>query len=306
LSERLSVGTFSVGSAVRREPQILSIPESTDPMHLSYFARSAALLTLCAASLVACGSSSNAPSSGVPSASRARFVVVPGSWQGAWAWSAVAAGLKAQGADVSVVELPAHGADTTPLSGATLDAYVAKVESVIEEGTTPVTLVGHSMGGIVISAVAEQHADKIAKLVYVSAFVVKDGETLLSLAQQDADSHLGPVLVVDQTAGTAGIPDANLNDAFCQDCSVDQLAALHANYRIEPLAPLATPVHVTAANWGKVEKFYVYTKQDHAVSYTLQQKMTAGVTFAKTAALDTSHSASLSNPTALTTALLGF
>ena len=144
------------------------------------------------------------------------------------------------------------------------------------------------------------------KLVYVSAFLPKDGDSLLSLAQQDADSHVGPVLVIDKTGGTAGVPDANLDDGFCQDCAADQRAALHAHYRIEPLAPLGTPVHLTAGSWGKVPKLYVYTQQDHTVSYPAQQRMTAGVPLVKTAILPTGHSSSLSNPDLLTTTLASF
>jgi hypothetical protein len=56
-------------------------------------------------------------------------------------------------------------------------------------------------------------------------------------------------------------------------------------------------------NWGHASKYYVFTKEDHAVSYDLQQKMTAGIAWAGTATLDTSHSPFLSAPDALTSAL---
>lgn len=235
------------------------------------------------------------------------YVIVHGAWQGAWAWDSVAAGLKAKGASVTVVELPAHGDDQTAISAATFDSYTAKVESAVDAAGGPVVLVGHSMGGMVISEVAEQRADKIDKLVYVAALLPKDGDSLLALAQTDADSHLqGPALVIDMTAGTADVPMDYLDDVFCADCSTTALQSLHAHYRVEPLAPLAATVHLTAGGFGKVAKYYVYTKQDHAVSYTLQQKMTTGVTIAATASLDTGHSPFLSNPDLVVSTLLGF
>lgn len=279
-------------------------------MHSNTLLRAAAVLIMTLpAGALGCGSGStsgagSSSTGGDPSAKP--YVIVHGAWQGAWAWDSVAAGLRARGASVTVVELPAHGDDQTAISAATFDAYTAKVESAVDAAGGPVVLVGHSLGGMVISEVAEQRADQIDKLVYVAAFVPKDGDSLLALAQTDADSHLGPALVVDPTAGTAGVPLDQLDDVFCADCSTAALQSLHANYRVEPLAPLEATVHLTAGSFGKVAKYYVYTTQDHAVSYPFQQKMTAGVTIAATASLDTGHSPSLSDPDRVISTLLGF
>jgi pimeloyl-ACP methyl ester carboxylesterase len=233
------------------------------------------------------------------------FVLVHGSWMGAWCWDDVAAGLRAKGETVVTVELPAHGADTTPLPGATLDAYVAKVGAAVDAAEGPVILVGHSMAGMVVTQVAENKTDKIAKLVYLAAYLPKDGQTLFDLAMTDADSHSGMNVVLDMTDGLAKIPSDDLQDDFLADGSPAELATLQAHYRDEPLAPFVTPVHTTVANWGRLPKVYVYTKEDHAVSYTLQQRMTAGVTFVSTATLDTSHAPFLSQPALVTSTLLG-
>lgn len=53
-------------------------------------------------------------------------------------------------------------------------------------------------------------------------------------------------------------------------------------------------------------KYYVYTKQDHAISYPAQQAQTAQVAFVKTATLDSSHSPFLAHPDVLVSALLTF
>lgn len=252
------------------------------------------------------GGTGTGGSGGVAAKPSKPFVLVHGAWMGAWAWDDVAAAMRAKGASVTTVELPAHGADMTGVSGATLDAYVAKVRGAVEGAGEPVVLVGHSMGGVVITQLAESVPDKIADLVYLAAYVPKDGQQLLDLAGMDADSHVGPALQIDMNAGVAKIALDKLQDIFCADCTTDQAADLAAHYRDEPLAPFATPVHVTAGGWGKVTKRYVYTKQDNAVSYALQQAMTAGVTLAGTATLDTSHSPFLSHATEVADTLLGF
>ena len=232
------------------------------------------------------------------------YVVVHGAWSGAWAWDTVATELEAKGKTVTVVELPAHGADVTPISDATLAAYVAKVEQAVDTASGPVVLVGHSLGGMIISQVAEQEPEKIAKLVFVAGFVPKDGDSALALAMTDANSHLRPT--VNQDQGTGDVDLTKLIDVFCADCSDAEQSQLLAHYRTEPIAPLATPVHITAANWGSVPKYYVYTKQDHAISYSSQQAQTSAVVFVKTALLDSSHSPFQAHPEELASVLLGF
>jgi pimeloyl-ACP methyl ester carboxylesterase len=274
---------------------------------------SSVLVLACAilgSSAVGCGSSGGSTTGGGGTTTTAPpskpFVLVAGAFMGAWGWASVASGLEAQGAKVTVVELPAHGADMTPLSGATLDAYVATVASAVDAAGDSVVLVGHSMAGMVITDVAEQMPGKVDKLVYLAAFVPKDGDTLQAIATKDTASHLVQALTIDQMAGVAKLPTDKLQDIFCADCSAAEAAQLTSNYRDEPLGPFATPVHSTAANWGRVPRYYIYTQNDNAVTPTYQQSMTAGVTFAGTAMLPTSHAPFLSQPDTLVKALLGF
>jgi hypothetical protein len=104
----------------------------------------------------------------------------------------------------------------------------------------------------------------------------KEGQSLQALATMDAASHLGPNLQIDPAAGTAKISMDKLQEIFCLDCTVTQMNAISMHYRDEPIAPFAAPAHVTDASWGKVTKYYVFTKQDNAVSYAMQQTMTTG------------------------------
>ncbi len=82
-------------------------------------------------------------------------VLVHGAWTDASAWDAVTPLLKARGYDVITVNLAGHGKDNTSFAGITMASYVETVKKAI--GTkNDVTLVGHSMGGFVISEVAER------------------------------------------------------------------------------------------------------------------------------------------------------
>ncbi len=226
------------------------------------------------------------------------IVIVHGAWNGAWAWQEVVADLEARGATVAALDLPAHGADQTPIAQVSLRAYVDSVEATIDAAPKPVTLIAHSFGGVVATEVADERAASLNALIYVTAFVPKTGDSLLSLSMQDPDSELGGALAIQMDRGTAAVvPDA-LTGVFCADCSTAAAAELHANYRDEPLGPFAEPATV-GVGWASVPKFYVYASDDHAISPRNQQQMTAGIDWQATTSLPTSHSPFLAVPAAL-------
>ena len=129
----------------------------------------------------------------------ATFVLVHGSWFGADTWTRTADHLRALGYQVVAPDLPGHGEDTTALDQISLESYTAAVVAAVTAQTDPVVLVGHSMGGTVISQVAEQTAERIRQLVYVAAFMLADGQSLFEITQSSpgmADSLLGANLVL--------------------------------------------------------------------------------------------------------------
>jgi pimeloyl-ACP methyl ester carboxylesterase len=63
-----------------------------------------------------------------------------------------------------------------------LQTHVQDVLNVLKyEDLGQVVLVGHSYAGLVISVVADRAPERIAHLVYLDAFVPRDGESLLEL-----------------------------------------------------------------------------------------------------------------------------
>jgi pimeloyl-ACP methyl ester carboxylesterase len=238
-----------------------------------------------------------------PSAAKT-FVLVHGAWQAPYAWQFVKDQLERKGQRVVVVELPGHGADKTAPATLSMDVYRDKVIAAIQAIQGKVVLVGHSMGGVVVTAVAEKIPDRIAQLVYIGAFLPANGQSLLALAATDSTSLLGAALVPSADQLTLDIKPESIVPIFIQDGSDAVKQLVIENYRSEPAIPFTNPVSVTEANFGKVAKYYLYTAQDHAVGLSLQKRMVAAAGIKNTFTLNSSHCPFLSMPNQVTTLLL--
>jgi len=108
------------------------------------------------------------------------YVLVTGAWHGGWCWKRVRDALVRQG----------HAVFTPTFTGLCershlmspdidLETHIADIINLIRwEQLEDVVLVGHSYGGCVISGVADRLTAKIKALVYLDAFVLKDGQSL--------------------------------------------------------------------------------------------------------------------------------
>jgi pimeloyl-ACP methyl ester carboxylesterase len=91
--------------------------------------------------------------------------------------------LKAAGHSVETFDLPGMGDDHTSASEVSLDSYAGRVCEVLAASSEPAIVVGHSMGGIVATQAAARCPARVAALVYVAAFLPKDGQSLLDLTK---------------------------------------------------------------------------------------------------------------------------
>jgi pimeloyl-ACP methyl ester carboxylesterase len=228
------------------------------------------------------------------------YVLVHGAWQAPYVWDAVKAKLINEGNNVTVVELPGHGSDMTDPSTLTLNIYRDKVLDALSKINGKVILVGHSLGGMIISAVAEQNPTKIEKLVYLAAYLPTSGQSLFGLAMTDPGSQLGIQgnLIKNNGGLTVDVKQDQIVNIFIPDGSAQVQSQVLQNYRSEPGIPLQDLVTLTTANFGSVEKIYIKTLQDRVVSPGLQDRMiSAAIGGVKTVyQLNTSHSAFLAKP----------
>jgi pimeloyl-ACP methyl ester carboxylesterase len=236
-------------------------------------------------------------------AEKPAIALVHGAFEDSHVWDGVSARLQANGYRVINVNLP--GRPSLPLAANLVsgDVYRDTVLEAIAGETQPVVLVGHSFGGIAISAVAEAAPGKIKSAVYLAAYLPQDGDSMLSLAKQDRDSKAGPALHIDEANGMIAVNYDARADLFANGASEGLRKALPDLIIDEPLTPIVTPVTLTAERFGKVDKVYIHTSQDQVVSPYLQEKMVAATPVRLALTLNTGHTPFLTDVSGLVSAI---
>lgn len=142
----------------------------------------------------------------------ATFVLVHGAFANSFSFAPLQAELALLGHRSLAVDLPGHGFEATnsahhqapqeldqlatvpsSIAGVTLADNAARVIEVLERAREhgPVILVGHSRGGITITAVGNARPDLIDRIVYVSAWAAVDldvGDYYAEPEMADADA----------------------------------------------------------------------------------------------------------------------
>lgn len=221
------------------------------------------------------------------------FVLVHGAWHGAWCWEKVAPLLEKAGHKVIANDLPCHGDDKALLKKASLELYTQSVISTIYEQNEPVVLIGHSMGGMIITSVAEQIPNRISKLIYLTAYVPIN-MSFCRMAMQDKHSSIKYSLKL--KGFNIDIEKESAKELFYHDCANDDVSRVKERLGLEPILPLLKKVRVTRDRFGSVEKMYIKTTEDKALSPQMQDRICKSTAFSRIIEMKTSHSPFYSSP----------
>jgi pimeloyl-ACP methyl ester carboxylesterase len=111
------------------------------------------------------------------------FLVCHGAWGAGWAWKKMHPLMQAAGHRLVTPTYTGLG-ERVHLANPSIDleTHIRDVLNVIQyEDLRDIVLIGHSYGGMVATGVADRVRDRIAQLIYLDAFVPKDGQSLLDL-----------------------------------------------------------------------------------------------------------------------------
>ena len=193
------------------------------------------------------------------------IVLVHGAWHGPWSWDQVLPLLTEQGFAVRTVDLPSSGPDVDALGDLADD--VAAVSAVLDDVAGPKILVGHSYGGLPITE-ASAGRDDVVRLVYVCAFLLDVGASLLDAAGGEPPAFWQ--VSADGRWMTADQPE----QVFYGDCPPDVTAAAVARLTPQSMSSCTTPLR--AAGWATLPATYVVADADAGLPAAVQEMMAAG------------------------------
>jgi pimeloyl-ACP methyl ester carboxylesterase len=168
------------------------------------------------------------------------YVLVPGACHGAWCFDDLAAALRARGHRVLAITLTGIAERSHLLhAGVNLDTHITDVLAELSvHDVSDAVLVGHSYGGMVITAVADRVPQQVNSVVYLDAFVPRDGESCWTLTTDD------------QRQWYAAVDDSGYG--------VPPLPFFDARATAHPLASLMQRVRLTGDLSGLCRRVYVY------------------------------------------------
>lgn len=105
-------------------------------------------------------------------------ILIPGFWLDATSWQQVTPELEAAGHTVHPLTLPGLESADADRSGIGLSDHIAAVVAVVDSLPGRPVLVGHSGGGAIAHGVADARPDRIARVVYVDAGPLAEGDSI--------------------------------------------------------------------------------------------------------------------------------
>lgn len=222
----------------------------------------------------------------------ATFVVAHGAWSASWAWKKMRPPMRAAGHELHVPCYTGLGERChASAPDITLDTHIADVGGRIEmEDLNDVVLVGHSYGGMVATGVADRVRQRIAHLVYLDAFVPRDGQSLFDL-QPEAHREGVEALARDHGDGWRVPPQPPPPDTSPQD-----LAWIEPRRFPQPLATFKTPLRLSRGVFDGPRSYIFCTRVGPADSFRQFATRAKSETCWRYYELDASHNPHITCP----------
>ncbi|MEX0328373.1 MAG: alpha/beta fold hydrolase [Ruegeria sp.] len=222
----------------------------------------------------------------------ADFLLVHGSWHGAWCWRDLIPELSALGHTARAIDLPSHGSDPTPVADVTLEMCR---NAVLNASTSETIVVGHSWGGFPISAAADANPDAMRGLIYVCAYVPDAGHSLIEMRKRAPRQLIGDALEKAADGSSYSVLPDRVHALLYHDCPSDIVTYALARLCPQAIRPQDTGLPV-GDGFEQVRKAYIRTTDDRIVPTEYQSKMSECAAPHLRFSIESSHSPFFAQP----------
>ncbi|WP_210577094.1 alpha/beta fold hydrolase [Streptomyces sp. GESEQ-4] len=238
------------------------------------------------------------------------YVLVHGTHSAGVFWTAIGRELALRGHRVVTVDQPLHGAEKfipkayqtqdfnalatepSPVAALTLDDFERRVTGVVRRAARlggPVVLVGHSMGGLSVSRVANAVPELLAHICYMAAFCPSRSMPSLNdcAGSPEGQFAISPLEQIVGDPGKLGVLRLNWRTSSSRDLAVfkemtcaeytdaEFLRVLEGLQADESMTAYAGRAVGRAETWGRIPRTYLRFGKDRTVATELQDRMIA-------------------------------
>jgi pimeloyl-ACP methyl ester carboxylesterase len=238
------------------------------------------------------------------------FVLVHPAWLGGWCWRKIVPLLAASGHEVRAPTLTGLG-ERAHLARPDVDlhTHVTDVVEMLEfDDLRGVVLAGNSSAGLVITGVAERVPDRVAELVYVDAFVPRDGQCVFDLVPPDRRALMEGLV---QTEGDGWLlprfappPWAEFVPRSWEVTDPDDLAWMLPRLRPTPARHFTTPLPLGNPAAARLPRTYIRSTRWPHPGFDRFAETAEREPGWRLRRLDASHLAYITSPTDLAGVLL--
>lgn len=226
------------------------------------------------------------------------FVLIHGSWHDGSAWVPVIAHLQSKGHTAYAPTLAGHAkGDNKGVSHA--DCVQSVVDYITRNNLSDFALLGHSFGGTIISRVAEEMPERIRRLIYWNAFVLRDGE---SLEDNVPPQYKDLFAQLTQSDGGVMLPFPIWRDAFINDADLELAQRAYATLSPTPRRSHTDKVPLQTFFSLQIPKSYLNATEDIALppgEWGWHPRMSSRLGLHRLVQMPGSHEVIFTNPTLL-------
>jgi pimeloyl-ACP methyl ester carboxylesterase len=193
----------------------------------------------------------------------ATYVLVHGSWHDGAAWDAMRTHLKRAGHRTFAPTMAGHGKGADKNVNH-LDCTRSIIDFIVKNDLRDFVLTGHSFGGTVISKVAEGISERIRRLVYVNAFVLRDGHSLTDEVPPETAAAFAR-MARESGDNTVMLPFPLWRETFVNDADLEMAKWSYEQLSPEPYQPTTDKLDLKKFYALSIPRSYVNCTEDIAL-----------------------------------------
>jgi pimeloyl-ACP methyl ester carboxylesterase len=228
------------------------------------------------------------------------FVLVHGAWHDGSTWHATASYLEKKGHKAFAPTMAGHGKGVNKNVNH-IDCTSSIVEYIVQKGLKDLVLVGHSFAGTVISKVAEAIPERIRRLVYANAFVLRDGKSLVDEVPPETAAMFAQ-MARESADNTLMLPFPVFRENFINDADLETAKKAYELLSPQAYRPVADKLNLKKFYSLQIPRSYLNCTEDTALppgEYGWHPRMSNRLGLYRLVQMPGSHEVLFTNPSGL-------